>query len=100
MVYQPFADDGDSLEAPVRVRRKARHHVAVVHAPTVLAAEILANGAAREGGGRAHLRVGLRVGIIVVGAKQERILGFPRETQWFDLEDGLGRHSKAFKRRI
>ena len=40
--------DRHRLEAAVRVLREARHHLAVVHAPAVLAREVLAEVAARR----------------------------------------------------
>ena len=40
MVDQPPTDQGDGLEAAVRVLREARHLVAVVHAPAVARLEV------------------------------------------------------------
>jgi hypothetical protein len=90
MVDQPLADDGHGLEAPVRVLGKARHRGAVVQAPAVLAAEVLPDVPPGQRGGRAHLRIALRVGIVVVGAEQEGVGGFPRKTQGLDADDGVG----------
>ena len=41
MVDQPAAHNGHGLEAPMRVGRKARNRVAVVHAPAVFTAKVL-----------------------------------------------------------
>jgi ABC-type multidrug transport system fused ATPase/permease subunit len=73
----------------VRVLRKARHDVAVVHPPAVFAFEVAADRAAGERGGRPQLLVPRRVGVVVVHAEQERIDRLPRETQRSDLEDNL-----------
>ena len=81
--------DGDRLEASVGVLGKARHHVAVVHPPAVLAFEVAADRAARERRVRAHRRVPRRVRVVVVHAEQERVDGLPGEAQGGDFEDGL-----------
>ena len=54
VIDEAAAHDGHGLEAAVRVLRKAGHDVAVVHAPAVLAVEVLADVAARERRGRAR----------------------------------------------
>jgi hypothetical protein len=90
VVDQPLADDGHGLEAPVRVLGKARHRGAVVQAPAVLAAEVLSDVAAGQRGGRAHLRIAQRIGIVVVGAEQEGVGCLPRKTQRLDADDGVG----------
>ena len=41
VIDQASAHDRDGLEAAVRMRRKARHDLAVIHAPAVLAGEVL-----------------------------------------------------------
>ena len=56
---------------------KARHHVAVVHAPAVLALEVLADVAAGERGRGPEPLVAAGIGVVVVHAEQERIRGFP-----------------------
>ena len=50
---QAAAHDGDGLEAAVRVLREAGHDLAVVHAPAVLALEVLAQVAPGQRRGRA-----------------------------------------------
>src|SRR6185295_20366442 len=40
MIDEPLAHDGDGLEAAMRMRGKARHCIAVIHAPAVLATEV------------------------------------------------------------
>src|SRR6476661_3183432 len=72
---------------------KARHRVAVVHAPTILAAEVLADLPAGQRCGRGHLAIALRIGVVVVGAEQERVCGFPGKAQGLDLQDGAAWHA-------
>ena len=97
VVDQAFAHDGHGLKAAVRVRRETRYCAAVVHAPAVLAAEILANVSASQRGLRRHLRISHRVSVVVVGAKQEGVDGIPGEAQGLGGENGVARHSVAFK---
>ena len=101
MVNQPLAHNRHGCKTPVRVRRKTRHRAAVVHAPAVLAAEVLPDVAPGQRRRRAHLRVGFGVGVVVVDAKQERVNGFPRKAERLDLQDGrCGQavsHGGAFK---
>ena len=58
--------------------------VAVVHAPAVLAAEVLADVAAGQRGVRAHAGVALRVGVVVMDAEQERVDRLPGEAERLD----------------
>ena len=63
VVDQALAHDGHGLEAAVRMRREARHRVAVVHAPAVLAGEVLAEvapGQRRVAGPSCRCRAGRR----------------------------------------
>ena len=82
----------------MRVRRKARHGGAVVHAPAVLAAEVLAHLSARKRGLRPQLGVAPGVGVVVVGAKKKGIDGVPGEAQGFDAKDGVAGHGEAFSK--
>ena len=56
VIDEPAAHDRHGLEAAVRVLREARHDVAVVHAPAVLAREVLPDVAAGERRRRPELR--------------------------------------------
>ena len=101
MVDETLAHDRDRLESAMRVGGKARHRLAVVHAPAIRATEVLADRAAGERGVRTKTSVAARIGVIVVDAEQERIGGLPRETQRADTDHGsghglhLGWHSTA-----
>ncbi|MCW0425909.1 hypothetical protein NB713_003852 [Xanthomonas sacchari] len=90
MVDQALAHDGHGLEATVRMTGKAGNLFAVIHAPAVLAAEVLADGAAMQGRRRPHRAVAGGVGIVVVDAEQERVDRVPREAKRLDLDDGVG----------
>ena len=81
MVNQPLAHDGYCFEPPVWVRWKAGDGVAVVHAPAIHAAKVLAQVAPAQRRGRPHVCVAIRVGIVVVHAKQKRVYGLPRKAQ-------------------
>ena len=85
--------DGDGLEAPVRVRRKAGHGLAVVHAPAVGAGKVLAQLPAGQRCIRAEPAIAARVGIVVVDAEQEGVDGGPRKAQRQDAKDGIGGHA-------
>ena len=73
MVDQATPHQRHGFKAPVRVSRKTGHGVAVVHAPAILAAEVVADVARVQPSGWAQRVVAGRVGIVVVGTKQERI---------------------------
>ena len=81
VVDEPFAHERHSLEPAVWMLRETGHGVAVIHAPPVLAREVLAHVAVRERRGRAEPVVAGRVQVDVMHADQERILGLPRETE-------------------
>src|SRR4030095_8228957 len=88
MVDQALAHDGHGLEAAVRMPRKARHRGAVVHAPAVAAAEVLAQIAARERRIRAEHGVGARVGVVMVDAEKKGVDRLPRKAEGLDADDG------------
>ncbi len=92
MVGETLANDGDRLEAAMRMRREARHLLAVVHAPAVLAPEVLADVAPRQRGVGAEAAVALGVRVVVVDAEQERVGRLPGEAELLDLEDGAVGH--------
>ncbi len=81
VIDDAVANQRDRLEAPMRMARKARHRVAVIHAPAILALEVLADIAARERGGRTLLGIASRVGVLVIDTEQEGVRGFPRKAE-------------------
>ena len=81
MVDVAFADDGDCLEAAVRMLRKARDDVAVVHPPAVLAGEVLPDVPAGQRRIGAEPIVTFREVVDVVDAEQKRIVGLPTATR-------------------
>jgi len=91
VVDEPGPDVGDRLEAPVRVPGEPGHGRAVVHAPAVGAAEVVAEGAAGEGRVGAELRVPARVGVTVVHDEEERVERLPRRRQGEGLQHPVGR---------
>jgi len=60
-----------------------------------LALGVLPDVATRQRAGRAHLRIRLGVGVVVVGAEKEGVYGFPRKTEGLEVEDGAG-HERPF----
>ena len=81
-------DDGHGLEAAMRVLREAGHDGAVVHAPAVLAREVLADVAPRERRRGPEALVARRVGVVVMHAEEERVGRLPRRPrERADLED-------------
>src|SRR5690606_29466193 len=79
--------------AAVRVLREAGHDLAVVHAPAVLRLEVVSERAAGERGGRPHLFVAGRVGVVVVHAEEERVLGPPGEPEPLDAQHRIAHAS-------
>ena len=69
VIDKAFSRHSDGLKAPVGVLREARDPVAVVNAPTVFPAEVLAGGSPVQRGLGAHVPVPPEVGVIVMGAK-------------------------------
>ena len=69
MVDQPFSHNRHCLKPPVRVGGETWHGAAVVHAPTVFAAEILADVAPAQRCLRAHVGIGCGVSVVVIRAK-------------------------------
>jgi hypothetical protein len=59
--------------------REAGHHLAVVHAPAVLAFEILTQIATSERRCRTEPLIPRGIGVVVVNAKQEWIDSSPRK---------------------
>jgi hypothetical protein len=98
MIDAALAHDGDGFKAPVRVRRKARNGLAVVHAPTIFVAKVAAHLSARQRSVRPHLRVALRVMVEVVNAKQKRVHGLPWKGEWGDLENAFGHGDSLMKK--
>src|SRR3989344_4339704 len=88
MVDETLAHQRHRLKTPVRVARKARHGVAVVHAPAVLAAEVAADLAVFNRHGGAERCVACRVGIVVVGAEKKRVERGPLRTEQLGAHDG------------
>jgi hypothetical protein len=78
VVNAALAHDGDGLKATVRVRWKAGHGVAVVHAPTVFARKVLAYCPPGQRGLWRQICVASGVGIDVVDAEQKRVQRGPR----------------------
>ena len=79
--------DGERLEAAVRVLREARHDAAVIHAPAVLALEVLADVPTGERGHRPELLIARGVRVVVVDTEEKGIDGLPRETERPDFDD-------------
>ena len=70
VVEHALAHQGDGFKPPVRVHGEARHGVAVVHVPAVLAAEVMAQIAPGKQGRIGAIRaIALWVGIQVVGTE-------------------------------
>ena len=69
----------------------ARHRIAVVHAPAVLAAEVRADLTAFQRRLGRHLAIALRIRVVVVGAEQEGVGGFPGEAERPHRQDRRGR---------
>ncbi len=73
MVDEPGAHHCDRLEPAVGMARKPGHHVAVIHAPAVLAAEVHADMTPGQRGGGGHPFVSRRVGVEVVHTEEEGV---------------------------
>ena len=88
MVYKTLAHDGHRFKTPMRMRWKAGHSLAVVHAPAVLTGKVLAQVAAGQRCLWTHGRVTLGVSVVVVHAKQKRVDGLPGKAQRLVAENG------------
>lgn len=99
MVDEAGAHDGHGLEAAVRMGREAGHLVAVVHAPAVLAREILPDLPARERRVGPQAAIAARVGIVVVGAEKEGVQRGPERAQGLAAEQGEGVDMRGFSRK-
>jgi len=88
MVNQPFAHHRDGFKPAVWVAGEAGHGVAVVHAPAVAPAEVLAHVAAGQRYAGAHVGIAGRVGVVVLHAEQERGPRGPGKAKRLELHDG------------
>ncbi len=77
----------DRLEAAVRMLRKARNDIAVIHPPAVLAFEVLPDVAAAERRLRAELVVARGIEIDVMDAEQKRVVRLPALAEGIDAND-------------
>ena len=96
MIDEPSSEDGDGLEAAVRMRRKSRNRGPVIHPPTVFARKVLAEVAPREGARRPHLLIAFGVSIVVVYAKQKRVRSGPWKAERRKVHDRFDWH-KVFR---
>ena len=87
VIDQPLAHECHRLEATVRVVGESWHLVAVVHAPTVDALEVLPHLPALQRGVRTERTVARRVLIEVVYTEQEWVDRRPLETDGEPLHD-------------
>src|SRR3954466_2449627 len=94
MIDEPAPPDRHGLEAAVRMLRKSRHDVAVIHPPAVFALEILPEVTPRQRGVWSELGVTLRVAVEVVHAEEERIGTNPGEAERQCFEDEIA-HSRV-----
>jgi hypothetical protein len=81
MIHETATDDGDGLEAAVRMLRKPRHDVAVVHPPSVGRGEVAAHRVSGERRRGTELVVAGRVCVVVMDAEEERIGRPPLKSQ-------------------
>jgi hypothetical protein len=95
VIHNPMPDDSHSLETTMRVSRKPGQLLSVIHVP-VFATEVTATvtSTPQIGDRRAHVRVAWWKGVIVVDAKQERVVRLPREAELANREH-RGRHVAA-----
>src|SRR5688572_1156322 len=89
MVDVALADDGDRLEAAVRMLREARDDIAVIHPPAVLAFEVLPDIAAAERRLRTELVIAGRIEINVMDAEQKRVVRLPALAERVDPDDWI-----------
>src|SRR2546422_7385476 len=98
MIDVAVTHDRHSFEPSMRMLRKSRNNAAVVHAPAILALEVLSNVATLKRGGWSEVFVALRIVIIVVHTEQEWIGGFPGDTQRSCAYDDAIVHGKSNRR--
>ena len=95
VIDEALAHERHGLEAAMRMLRETRDGVAVIHAPAVLAGEVLADVAPFERRGGTQAVVAARVEIDVVDADEERILRLPRERERRDADDRVVAHGST-----
>src|SRR2546426_9595576 len=81
MIDVAVTHDRHSFEPAMWMLRESRHNAAVIHAPAILALEVLSDVASLKRGRRSEVIVALWIVIVVIHAEQERIGGFPGHTQ-------------------
>ena len=89
MIDVPAAHDGYRLEAAVRMLRKSRHNVAMVHAPAVAAFEILPEVAPDEGRCRTQALIAFWVIVDMVNAEEKWILRLPPRLKRHDVNNRI-----------
>ena len=87
VIEESAPHDGHGFEPAMGMLRETRDDVAVVHAPSVLALEVLADVAPGQRCGGAHGLVAGRITVVVVNAEQERIAGLPGERERRQRQD-------------
>src|SRR5581483_1964051 len=81
MIRETLTHHGYRFESTVRMLRKTRHEIAVIHPPAVLTFEILTDVPSGKRRGRTQMLVAGGIGILMIHAEQKRIGGLPREAQ-------------------
>ena len=81
MINTPLGHDRHGLESDMRMHRKARDSVAVVHTPSILTRKISPKLASCQRRIGAEIRITGRVTIVVIRTHQERIPSLPWKAQ-------------------
>src|SRR5690606_17146189 len=78
MVDEATSRHSDGFEATMRVPRKTRHPLPMVHSPAILACKVAADASARERCSGPERLISCWISIVVMHAKQEWVEGLPR----------------------
>ena len=94
MIDKAPQNNGDCFKSTMRMGRKTGNRFTMIHAPTVFQRKILSQITSFQRSGRPHFIISGWVVIQVVNTKQKGIVGFPIESQWFNVENDAVVHTQ------
>ena len=81
VIDKSLSRDRNRFEAAMGVLGETGDPFAVIHAPAVLAAEIMTDGSPCKGVHGSHILIPRGIGVLVVSAEQERVQRLPSRPQ-------------------
>src|SRR5687768_3785074 len=93
VVYEALANNRHRFESSVRMRRESGNRLAVIHAPAILAGEVLSDVAPSQRRVGAKPAIATRIRVVVMDAQQKRVNRIPGKTEGALLNDRARFHS-------